>query len=136
MQKPDPSAPAAQKIEPRLRTKELKEKAGLLSSHYVYDIWFAAEDFAQFQPFFEKVTGELYEWGRQRGKKCGRVQIKAVIHPWIVGRVRQYFDNLRGSDSHAYLQRIPMQITLLAVDGKPIQRFVREPGEAPRDDSL
>lgn len=134
MQTPD-DTPAVPKIEPRLRTRETKEKTGLLSSHYVFDIWFAAEDFAQFQPYFAQITSELYEWGRQRGSKCGRVQVKAVIHPWIAGRVKQYFDDLRRSESHGWMQRIPMQITLLAVDGKPIQRLMREPGDTSGDDA-
>ena len=109
-------------LEPRLRCKELKEKAGLLSSHYVFDIYLVADDFNQFQKQFEKITEQLHQWGEQRGRKCGRVQIKATIHPWIAGRVKEYVKRLRKADTHAFLQGIPIRINMLAADGQPIER--------------
>jgi serine/threonine protein kinase len=115
------------KLESRLRTKEVKEKAGLLSSIYVYDIYVMADDFKQFQGHFEKLSEELFNWGKSRGKKCGKVKFKATVHPWIAGRVKEYLKNLRKSDSHAYLQHIPIEVNLVGADGKPIEQYRLDP---------
>lgn len=115
------------KLEPRLRTKEVKEKAGLLSSHLVFDIFLVADDFPQFQKFFEQITTELFEWGEKKGKKCGGVRFKATIHPWIAGRVKEYIRNLRASDSHAFMARVPVQVNLVGADGKPLEQYQLEP---------
>lgn len=114
-------------LEPRLRCKELKEKAGLLSSHFVFDIYMVADDFNQFQKQFEQVTEQLHQWGEQRGKKCGRIQFKATIHPWIAGRVKEYIKRLRSADTHSFMQSIPVRLNMLAADGQPIERLVLEP---------
>src|SRR5690606_20230430 len=84
--RPSESEASGIKLESRLRTREVKEKAGLLSSQYLFDIYLMADDFKQFQGHFEKLTEELFSWGQQRGKKCGRIQFKATIHPWITGQ--------------------------------------------------
>src|SRR5690606_33349296 len=74
--RPSDSEVSGIKLESRLRTREVKEKAGLLSSQYLFDIYLMADDFKQFQGHFEKLTEELFSWGQQRGKKCGRIQFK------------------------------------------------------------
>jgi serine/threonine protein kinase len=118
------------KLESRLRTKEIKEKAGLLSSIYVYDIYVMADDFKQFQGHFETLSEELFNWGKSRGKKCGKVKFKATVHPWIAGRVKEYLKNLRKSDSHAYLKQIPIEVNLVGADGKPIEQYRIDPEAA------
>lgn len=117
------------KLESRMRTREVKEKAGLLSSSYLFDIYVMADDFKQFQQHFEKLTEELFAWGQQRGKKCGRILFKATVHPWIAGRVKDYVRSLRKSDSHAFMQRIPITMNLVGADGKPIEQFRIDPEE-------
>lgn len=129
--RPSDSGASGIKLESRLRTREVKEKAGLLSSQYLFDIYVMADDFKQFQGHFEKLTEELFNWGQQRGKKCGRIQFKATIHPWITGQVKTYIRNLRQADTHAFMQRLPIAVNLVGADGKPIEqyRIEPEPGE-------
>lgn len=115
------------RLEPRLRTRELKEKAGLLSSHLIFDVFLVADDFAQFQKFFEQISQELFEWGQKKGKKCGGVRFKATIHPWIAGRVKEYIRKLRGSESHAFMARVPVTVNLVGADGKPLEKYVLDP---------
>lgn len=123
------------KLESRLRVREMKEKTGLLSaSVYVLDIFVMADDFTQFQSHFEQLTQDLFEWGNKRGKKCGKIQFKATVHPWISGRVKEYLRNLRKSESHAFMQRIPINLNLVGADGKPIEQVRIEP-EAPAEAS-
>lgn len=113
--------------EPHLRTSEVKEKAGLWSRRLIYDIDLGAEDFEQFRDFYEQVTRELSEWGRQRGRKCGGVRFRATIHPWIAGRVREYIRKLRESDGHAFMQRVPVEVTLAGIDGESVDHYLLEP---------
>lgn len=115
------------KLESRMRTKEIKEKAGLLSSVYVFDIYVMADDFNQFQGHFQKISEELFNWGKERGKKCGKVKLKATVHPWIAGRVKEYVRNLRKADTHEFLKRIPIEVNLVGADGKPIEQYQIEP---------
>lgn len=125
--RPSDSEVSGIKLESRLRTREVKEKAGLLSSQYLFDIYLMADDFKQFQGHFEKLTEELFSWGQQRGKKCGRIQFKATIHPWITGQVKTYIRNLRQADTHAFMQRLPIAVNLVGADGKPIEQYRIEP---------
>lgn len=125
--RPGDSEVSGIKLESRLRTREVKEKAGLLSSQYLFDIYVMADDFKQFQGHFEKLTEELFTWGQQRGKKCGRIQFKATIHPWITGQVKTYIRNLRQADTHAFMQRLPISVNLVGADGKPIEQYRIEP---------
>lgn len=118
---------AQAKLESRMRTKELKEKAGLLSSVYVFDIYVMADDFHQFQGHFEKISQELFAWGKERGKKCGKVKLKATVHPWIAGRVKDYVRNLRKADTHEFLKRIPIEVNLVGADGQPIEQYRIDP---------
>jgi len=118
------------KLESRLRTKEVKEKSGLLSSIYVYDIYLVADDFNQFQGHFEKISEELFQWGKQRGKKCAKVKFKATVHPWIAGRVKEYLRNLSRAESHAYLSSITIDINLVGADGQPIEQYKLEPAQS------
>ena len=115
------------KLESRMRTKEIKEKAGLLSSVYVFDIYVMADDFNQFQGHFQKISEELFNWGKERGKKCGKVKLKATVHPWIAGRVKEYVRNLRKADTHEFLKRVPIEVNLVGADGKPIEQYQIEP---------
>ncbi|MCC1497971.1 serine/threonine protein kinase [Alcanivorax sp. 1008] len=118
------------KLESRMRCKEIKEKAGLLSSVYVFDIYVMADDFNQFQGHFEKISQELFAWGKERGKKCGKVKFKATVHPWIAGRVKEYVRNLRKADTHEFLKRIPIEVNLVGADGQPIEQYRIEPDSA------
>ena len=122
---------AQAKLESRMRTKEVKEKAGLLSSIYVFDIYVMADDFNQFQGHFEKISQELFAWGKERGKKCGKVKLKATVHPWIAGRVKEYVRNIRKADTHEFLKRIPIEVNLVGADGKPIEQYRIEPDPTP-----
>jgi serine/threonine-protein kinase PpkA len=115
------------RLEPRLRTQEVKEKAGLWSRRLIFDVYLVADDFEQFRDFFEQITRELYEWGQQHGKKCGGVRFKATIHPWIAGRVKEYIRNLRKSDSHAFMQRVPVRVNLVAADSQPLEQYELAP---------
>lgn len=135
---PKPATPAAPvafesagqsdvKIESRMRTKEIKEKSGFMSTHYVFDIFAMADEFAQFQEHFDTLTQELKQWGDSRGKKAGRIQFKATVHPWIAGRVKEYIRRLRKADTHAFMQRIPIHVNLVGADGKPIEKLVIAP---------
>lgn len=114
-------------LEPRLRTREIKQKTGLLASHYLMDVFIMADDFAQFQSRFESLCGELLNWHTARGKKCGGIKLKATIHPWIAGRVKESLRNLRRSDSHAFLQRMPIDINLVSADNQPIEQYQLAP---------
>ncbi len=118
------------KLESRMRTRELKEKAGLMSSIYVFDIYVMADDFNQFQGHFQKISEELFNWGKERGKKCGKVKLKATVHPWIAGRVKEYVRNIRKADTHQFLQRIPIEVNLVGADGKPIEQYRIDPEAA------
>ena len=113
----------ARKLEPRLRTREQKQKLGLLASHYIFDIFLIADDFNQFQSRFESLCTELLNWHAARGKKCGGIKFKATIHPWIAGRVKESWRNLRRADSHAFLQQIPLDINLVGADNQPIEQY-------------
>jgi serine/threonine protein kinase len=115
------------KLESRMRCKEIKEKAGLLSSVYVFDIYVMADDFNQFQEHFEKISQELFAWGKERGKKCGKVKFKATVHPWIAGRVKEYLRNIRKAETHEFLTRIPIEVNLVGADGQPIEQYQIEP---------
>lgn len=119
------------KLESRMRTKEIKEKAGLLSSVYAFDIYVMADDFNQFQGHFQKISEELFNWGKERGKKCGKVKLKATVHPWIAGRVKEYVRNLRKADTHEFLKRIPIEVNLVGADGKPIEQYRIDPDPTP-----
>ena len=121
------------KLESRLRTKELKEKAGFMSSHYVFDIYAMADEFPQFQEHFDTITQELKQWGESRGKKAGCIRFKATVHPWIAGRVKDYIKRLRRADTHAFMMRIPIHVNLVGADGKPIEQLVLEPETQDRE---
>lgn len=110
------------KLEPRLRTQEQKTKTGLLSSHYVFDIYAVADDYPQFQKHAESLTEELKAWGEKRGKKAGALKVKVTVHPWIAGRVKDYFKQLRKADTHTFLKNIPIELTLVGADLKPIEK--------------
>ena len=138
---PKPATPAAFesagssniKLESRLRTKELKEKSGFMSSHYVFDIYAMADEFPQFQQHFDTITQELKQWGDSRGKKAGSIRFKATVHPWIAGRVKDYIKRLRKADTHEFMQRIPIHVNLVGADGKPIEQLVIEPDVQDRE---
>lgn len=121
---------AGRPLEPCLRTGEVKTKAGLWSRRLMYEIYLVAEDFEQFRGFYEQITRELLEWGGQRGRKCGGVRIKAIIHPWIAGRVREYIRKLRNSDTHFFMRRVPVEVSLVGVDGESVDRYVLGPEDA------
>jgi hypothetical protein len=117
------------KLASRVRTKEDKERTGLLSSRYVFDAYVMADDFNQFQGHFQTISEALLQWHKARGKKCGQLKFKATIHPWIAGRVKEYISNLRRSESHAFLQRLPIDVNLVGADGKPIEQYRLEPDQ-------
>lgn len=123
------NAPAI-KLESRMRCKEVKEKAGLFSSHFLYDIYVMADDYPQYQGHFEKIAIELLDWYKQRGKKAAAIRFKATIHPWIAGRVKDSLKRLRKSDTHTWLNQIPIDVNLVGADGKPIEQYRLEAVEA------
>jgi serine/threonine protein kinase len=130
-QPPPTSEPAGKpgRIEPMLDISERKEKAGVLSRHYIMEINVAAEDFPAFQKSFEEIAKALFEWGPKRRHKAGGVRILARVHPWIRGQVKQYIRNLSRSDSHAYLARIPVSLTMRDAQGALLEEYHLEPVE-------
>lgn len=114
-------------LAPRLRLKETKAGMSWRGNLYQYDIYLVADDFEQFQSHFPVLRSALQDWHQQRGSRCKRVTIKATLHPWISGRVKQYLKELRQSDDLAFLGRLPMQLNLVAADGQPIERLAWEP---------
>lgn len=97
-------------------------------SRFIFRADFTVEEFPDFHPLYARLHEELLGWHERRGKRCVAVRIHATIHPWIAGRVRQYLRELRNSESHAFLQHLPMEIDLTALDGKPVERYTLEPG--------
>jgi len=114
-------------LAPRLRLKETKAGMSWRGNLYQYDIYLVADDFEQFQSHFPVLRSALQDWHQQRGSRCKSVTIKATLHPWISGRVKQYLKELRQSDDLAFLGRLPMQLNLVAADGQPIERLAWEP---------
>lgn len=123
------NAPAV-KLESRMRCKEVKEKTGLLSSRYLFDIYVMADDYPQYQGHFEKIASELRAWHQQRGKKAAAIRFKATIHPWIAGRVKESLKKLRQSDSHPWLSQVTIDVNLVGADGKPIEQYQLAPTPA------
>ena len=113
-----------------LKTREERRRVWLLWSRFTYCIRFSAPEFEPFRQAYEQFREELLQWHRKRGKRCERVRVEADIHPWIAGRIRDYLRRLRSSESHAFLARIPIEVHLSGIDGKPVEQYTLEPSEA------
>jgi len=94
---------------------------------YQYDVYLVADDFEQFQDHFPVLRSALMDWHSQRGSRCKAVTLKATLHPWISGRVKEYLRDLRRTEGLDFLSRIPMSINLVAADGEHIEKFVLQP---------
>ena len=114
-------------LAPRLRLKESKAGMSWRGSLYQYDIYLVADDFEQFQSHFPVLRSALLDWHQQRGSRCKAVTIKATLHPWISGRVKQYLRDLRRAEGLEFLGRIPILLNLVAADGEPIERLAWGP---------
>ncbi len=114
-------------LAPRLRLKETKAGMSWRGNLYQYDIYLVADDFEQFQSHFPVLRSALQDWHRQRGSRCKGVTIKATLHPWISGRVKQYLKELRQSEGLEFLGGLPILLNLVAADGQPIERLAWEP---------
>ncbi|EKF74831.1 serine/threonine protein kinase PpkA [Alcanivorax hongdengensis A-11-3] len=115
--------PPAVALAPRLRLREEKTGRSWRGSLYRYDIYLVADDFEQFQSHYAVMRSGLQEWQAQRGRRCQEVAIKATLHPWISGRVKDYLRKMRHSDGLEWLAGLPMRINLVAADGQPIERL-------------
>lgn len=113
----------------RLRLKESKLGMSWRGTVYQYDIYLVADDFEQFQSHFPVMRSALMDWFRQRGKRAKLVTIKATLHPWISGRVKQYLQALRKTEGLEFLAAIPMNINLVGSDGDPIEKLAWGPVE-------
>ena len=87
-------------------------------------ITFAAEDFDEFKPHYEAFSHALLAWYAKRGKRCDTVQIRATVHPWIAGRVKDYVRRLREIPAHAPLKHMAVNVMLDGSDGKPLEPLV------------
>ena len=116
----------AHPLPPRLRLKETKAGISWRGSLYQYDIYLVADDFEQFQSHFPVMRSALLDWYQQRGSRCKAITIKATLHPWISGRVKQYLKDLRRAEGLEFLAGIPMLLNLVAADGQPIERLTWE----------
>ncbi len=117
------SAPLA----PRLRLKESPLGMSWRGKLYQYDVYLVADDFEQFQGHLPVLRSALLDWQAQRGKRCKAVTIKATLHPWIAGRVKESLRDLKRTDGLEFLARIPISVNLVAADGEPIEQLVMEP---------
>ncbi|MZR61590.1 protein kinase [Alcanivorax sp. DP30] len=122
-------------LAPRLRLKETPLGLSWRGKLYQYDVYLVADDFEQFQAHFPVLRSALLDWHTQRGARCKAVTIKATLHPWISGRVKEYLRDLRRSDGLEFLSRIPVSVNLVAADGEPIEKFVLEPEKAGKEDA-
>ncbi len=114
-------------LPPRLRLKESPLGMSWRGKLYQYDVYLVADDFEQFQDHFPVLRSALMEWHSQRGSRCKAVTLKATLHPWISGRVKEYLRDLRRTEGLDFLSRIPMSINLVAADGEHIEKFVLQP---------
>lgn len=120
-------------LAPRLRLKETPLGLSWRGKQYQYDVYLVADDFEQFQGHFPVLRSALLDWHTQRGNRCKAVTVKATLHPWISGRVKQYLRDLRRSDGLEFLSRIPVSVNLVAADGKPIEKLLLEPEKSQED---
>ena len=116
-------------LAPRLRLKETPLGLSWRGKQYRYDVYLVADDFEQFQGHFPVLRSALLDWHSQRGSRCKAVTVKATLHPWISGRVKQYLKDLRNTDGLEFLARIPMSINLVAADGQPIEKLELDPAD-------
>jgi serine/threonine protein kinase len=122
-------------LAPRLRLKESKLGLSWRGNLYQYDIYLVADDFEQFQSHFPVMRSALIDWFQQRGARGKAVTIKATLHPWISGRVKQYLKELRKTEGLEFLARIPMAINLVGSDGDPIEKLAWGPMESSTKDT-
>lgn len=126
---------AAAPLAPRLRLKESKLGLSWRGAVYQYDIYLVADDFEQFQSHFPVLRSALMDWFQQRGGRGKAVSIKATLHPWISGRVKQYLRELRKTEGLEFLARIPMAINMVGSDGEPIEKLTWGPMESNTTDA-
>ncbi|MDX1804185.1 MAG: serine/threonine-protein kinase [Alcanivorax sp.] len=122
--------PSATLLTPRIRLREQRIGRSWRGGLYQYDIFLVADDFAQFQEHHPVIRSGLVDWHGQRGRRCRLITIKATIHPWISGRIKDYLRKLRHAEGLEFLAAIPMHINLVASDGEPIERL-EWPAEKP-----
>ena len=122
-------------LAPRLRLKETPLGLSWRGKQYQYDVYLVADDFEHFQDHFPVLRSALLDWHAQRGSRCKAVTVKATLHPWISGRVKQYLRDLRKTDGLEFMSAIPVSVNLVAADGEPIERFVLEPEKAGKEDA-
>ncbi len=124
--RPQQQGPATA-LAPRLRLKEVPLGLSWRGKLYQYDVYLVADDFEQFQGHFPVLRSALLDWHSQRGSRCKGLSIKATLHPWISGRVKQYLRDLRRIEGLEFLNRIPISVNLVAADGEPIEQLLMEP---------
>lgn len=122
-------------LAPRIRLKETPLGMSWRGKLYQYDVYLVADDFAQFQDHFPVLRSALLDWHQQRGSRCKSVTVKATLHPWISGRVKEYLRDLRKTDGLEFLCRLPIAVNLVGADGEPIEQFVLEPEKAGKEDA-
>ena len=122
MGNPEPQPPA-------FHTREERHRRWLLWSRFTFHIHFSAPEFEPFREAYEQFREELHQWHARRGKRCEGVRVDAEIHPWIAGRIRDYLRKLRGSETHAFLAQMPIEVCLTGLDGKPVDHYVLEPNK-------
>ena len=133
--RPQDNSPSAA-LTPRLRLKESKEGFSWRGNLYRYDVYLVADDFEQFQSHFPVLKSALMDWHEQRGSRCQSLTIKATIHPWISGRVKEYLKGLRQLEGMTFLSRLPITLNLVGSDGQAIERLewqAEKPGKSPQD---
>jgi len=122
-------------VTPGMKGKEEKIPGGWVRKRLLWRVFIAANDFQEFQPLYEELRQDLTQWHEKRRKQCAAIIIKATIHPWIAGRVADYIKNLRKSETHAFMQDIPVELILMDGAGNMIEKYrmLPEGNESPAD---
>ena len=110
-------------VTPSIKGKEEKIPGGWVRKRLLWRAFIAANDFQEFQPLYEELRNDLTQWHEKRRKQCAAIIIKASIHPWIAGRVTDYIKNLRKSETHAFMQDIPVELILMDGAGNMIEKY-------------
>ena len=110
-------------IDPDCRFRERTVSVGLTGRRFALRAELAAEDFEQFQDHYTALTGRLVEWHRRRGRGARHLEIAAVVHPWIAGRVRDYLNKLRTDPRLTFVKRLPMLAILVDETGAPVAEW-------------
>lgn len=116
-------------IEPECHCRERTLSLGLGGRRFALRVELAAEDFEQFQVHYTALVARLADWHRKRGRGARQLEIAAVVHPWIAGRIKDYLNKLRDHGELAFLKRLPMHAVLVDEAGASVARWYWPPNQ-------